>query len=331
MLPIKKKNNNGGIDFIKLILAIGVILLHVIPNTDYTFWIGNGICRLAVPFFFFVSGFYSYNFFEQKKIGFIRFSRFLSPYIISFFVWFCVYLYFVYTKIIVGISFTNIFVYLSKILYVLFYKEGYFHLWYVLATIYAFIFFFILKKRNIKEYRISILAIFLFLLGVFSTTYSCLIKPLTPIFPIVRFIGYPLTFAFPMIYLGYFIHKKKFSLYPYLKSKFLLVVLLVLFCVEFSFVWFYITGNKFFDMFFLQPFVIPTLFFYAQDLHINDSRGLQVSGEIYFLHPLIIYLVLQLGVISDSILLEIISVILCTYIIAFLIHPYLYKFYRIVK
>lgn len=67
MLPIRKKNNNGGIDFIKLILAIGVILLHVIPNTDYTFWIGNGICRLAVPFFFFVSGFYSYKFFEQKK------------------------------------------------------------------------------------------------------------------------------------------------------------------------------------------------------------------------------------------------------------------------
>lgn len=44
-------NQNKNIDFIKTILAILVIVLHILPVNDKTFWINNGICRIAVPFF----------------------------------------------------------------------------------------------------------------------------------------------------------------------------------------------------------------------------------------------------------------------------------------
>lgn len=320
---------NKNIDFIKTILAILVIIVHTLPVNDKTFWINNGICRIAVPFFFFVSGYYSFKILN-KKISFKKFMIFISPYVISFIIWMIIYSYYAYKKIFIHITYDNIYAYICKLYYIFFYKEGYFHLWYMLATIYGFIVIYLLKRININEKAITLLALTCYVAGVFSTTYANYLTSLNLLLSIIRYIGYPITFAFPLLFIGYLVHKYEDSILKYCTNK-LFICIIILYCIEFILIWIKYTEHKYFDMYITHIILIPLLFIQAKNWNIPiinhiSSRYITCSGEMYFIHPLIISLLSLLN--SNT---NIIFIIGVTFISSYIIHPYLYRSYRIFK
>lgn len=324
---------NKVLDFTKIILSILVILLHTLPVNNYTFWIGDGICRLAVPFFFFLSGYYSFNFFKERKTG-KELIVFLSPYIVAFFVWMIAYAYYSYNKTFMLISFDNVFIYLGKIFYIFLYKEGYFHLWYVLATIYGFICLYILKRIRFSDRSIIIISVVCYVLGLISTTYSIFFQEYHGFITAIRYIGYPITFAFPLLSIGYVMHRYEPEVLFRFRKVMNLYIVIFLYCFEFVLVWIYCSGSKFFDMYLMHLVLIPLLFMKLKDctqIQIDKipSRYISCSGEIYFLHPLIISLVAFMGV--KSLTIGVLLIIIITYLLSLIIHPYLYRLYRIFR
>lgn len=328
VIDIQKKNY--GLDFLKFIFAISVVILHVLPINDKNFWLGNGLCRLAVPFFFFISGYYSDRG-VSRKVGFSSFLKFLSPYIVAFLFWMIVYSFYAYKKIFVLIEPSSIPIYIGKLFYVFFYKEGYFHLWYLLAVIYGLLFLFIAQKLKIKDSLLFIISLVFFYMGAVSTTYRVLM-PDCIIFSCVKFIGYPVFFAFPMISLGFLFNKHAMvSLSKIKKISLFLGAFLCLFVLESFYIRFCLPKGEFFDMFLLHPFVIPLIFIYSLTINVRSNDYFSCSGEVYFLHPLIISFVSWTNWDLGQLWLHLLLVIIITSVISYYIHPYLYKMYRFLK
>ncbi len=167
---------NLTLELIKLFAAYMVVFVHV-PFYGETGNIINALARFAVPLFFFISGFFSYNISLEKIKG--RTKRILIITVFSS------VLYFLY-KIAVLLYFGNIYMVLS-------YFKGFFnlksmidlfvfnlpfssgHIWYLLALIYVYIIYYFVTKFRLSEKLIfSVAFILLFLHILLSESQSVL-------------------------------------------------------------------------------------------------------------------------------------------------------------
>lgn len=129
----------------------------------------NGICRMAVPIFFLISGYllmYRLNITKNKK-EYIKnyFKRLIKLYII----WTIIYLPIIITRLI-----TNKYGLISD--FMIFFRNTIFdgsvtHLWYIKDLAVAIIIICILKRLNLNDKKILAISLSLYLLGIWVDTY----------------------------------------------------------------------------------------------------------------------------------------------------------------
>lgn len=300
---LTKKNYNC-VDLAKFIASLLVVMIHS-SFSEYNLPVLNNLTKLAVPFFFGCSGYFFYKGLkftngkiEKTKENRQKLWRYVSRIVVLYLSWSAVYLCVkipdwyatgwlsVKAFIDFGLSF--------------FLESSYYHLWYMVALIYATVIgYFLLSFINIKVF--SVICILLYICELFISTYLWL-----EIDFVVKFnnlmIQYGLlwvqfmrTFmrAIPIMVLSYAIVKMNF------KSTILLlsfsVVSFVLLCVE-TLLMNKFTSNK--NIYDFLIFTIPCIAFMLKFLTNTDIKGNKeifvllrnLSTIIYCAHPLMIRL-----------------------------------------
>ena len=282
-------NRNISLDCYRLLLSFFVVAIHVNIVTPQLFpflgWcISSGISRIAVPSFFIISGLFISSIIQDKN----KFKKYIYKYLTIHIVWLIIY--FPFFSIELGsIDFPS---YIRFIIVVIL---GWGHLWYVPALIGGVMSIYVLKRMNVKNEILLVLALFLFLCGyllqrVYLLGFSIPTSTLTRNF---IFMG------FPFIFIGYYISQKKYigQFRANKKNMTLLITLLTLLVIESYFCY---TQNRGSDFFLVLPLLSPLLLAFISKLKVNpniDSGFIaKLSGGIYFSHNIFRFL---LGEIID--------------------------------
>ncbi len=172
-----------GIDVMKFIMALFVVVLHTHPlfnvNETLSFLTADIIGRTAVPFFFTATGFLL-----EKQIGQQKKKReIIGPYIrkllFLYCIWTMVYLpIIIYDKIIVSdMPLTyNLFVMVRDF----FFTGSYSHLWYLPATAVGLVIVYALR-RYAGEWGCAIILFVLFCMGLLTQSYFGLLLKIVPV------------------------------------------------------------------------------------------------------------------------------------------------------
>ncbi|MEG2740281.1 acyltransferase [Clostridium sp.] len=162
---MENKKSYGMVNIIKLICAIMVVMIHTSAlkdiNTDLYVTTSLGITRVAVPFFFIVSGYFNYKAYKDK----LKWRELLKKYIKWYFMWILIEMITLFPMTVFilkeGIVFGIVRILMVGV-------SG--SLWYVSALIIstAFIYPFVKKEKYIL---LSIISIFLFVLGLAGDSY----------------------------------------------------------------------------------------------------------------------------------------------------------------
>ncbi|MDD0810209.1 acyltransferase [Curvibacter sp. RS43] len=268
---------HGSLDFFKLLLAFMVVALHSSifsdVNEDLSFYLVNGLFRIAVPIFFIASGF----FFVDSVHSFKNLSRWVLRLVKLYVFWMVVYSPFYFVEQIDKGALR-----LVKELVV-----GYWHLWYVSALISSglFLYFYSVLSLRWKLYGLLVL----YVLGVFLQYYSVLSGKNFPYWFYRNFIF----FGIPMFGLG-FLYRQHENFASFIKHNrfFFLVLFISLYVLEVYFARRVFGVDDAMDMYFTLFFLCPAIFccILLAEFKFSFSNA-RLSNFIYFSHPLgIIYL-----------------------------------------
>ncbi|MBR1731679.1 MAG: acyltransferase family protein [Ruminococcus sp.] len=197
---IRQRNNT--IDIFRLLASFLVVCLHTFPGNEVLWYdIINVFCRVAVPFFFLVSGYYFNTSNKNRSM-----KRILKISLIS------MLFYFVFSLCIGYInndfsSIINAFS-IKRILELIILNEPFFggHLWFLFALLYCMaIDYFLSKKIKFINISLIIAPIIVFLVfAVGQTSYNFALWYTYIPFEFVRnfiFIGFPFFFFGKVIFL----------------------------------------------------------------------------------------------------------------------------------
>ena len=288
---------NLSVQFVKLIAAILVVAIHthplkaITPFADYL--LCNSIARLAVPFFFAISGYYFS----------LNLSRKGKEYIFSYFKKtakvFCFWSVFYFTCF----QFNSYLLYEKSIFHKILLLTRDFvlgmwgtQLWFIPALLVGLIFCGFLQHKNwINKYSIKIFMLLLFFLGCLFSNYDFLIKLPSPLLSLQKLMGYIgghggrnfLFMGVPLVYIGFLVARSK--IYKYSKMQ---LFLSFLFYLAVSTLAYTVDGYYNPEVFFLCG---PVIFFLIQVLLSDPLKNLilkrgrfltkyDLSMGIYFIH-----------------------------------------------
>lgn len=276
------KTKNHTIDTLRILMAVLVIMLHsalVLTKRNLVeFILFEGVCRIAVPFFFVVSGFYLESTIKKGNIN-LWLSKIVKMYIL----WSLLYIPFqihlvdaILDKNIDDINFESI---PFDMLF------GYWQLWFLPAIIMGAL---LVNTYHSSNKNILICSIMLFI-------FACIVSYLTLSGRIVRegFWGTPYAlrngvfFAFPLMTLGYLIskNKEKILVKKHLSSKYALIIAFILVVVESSF--YFYTAKGLYDFTISSAIISVCLVAFAvknPDLLKLNLNGTDISHGLYMVH-----------------------------------------------
>lgn len=265
---------NEFIDIMRIVCCIMVICIHTSPLIKISPILNYGLChiisRIAVPFFFITSGyFFAIKLYSRDEKRTLNIKRYIGNQIKIYLITSLIY------------SFFNIFIFetvhfdsVKNILDFLrtYIFTGYYHLWYLNASIISLILINIIYSR-FKEKSIVIFSLVLYLIGTLLNTYSFVLQQTR--FELISYIYYlvfvtsrnGLFFGFPMMIMGIMVYKYK--LYGNLKSSVLgLIISFFIYIMETIFL--KLIGDPVFrDMYI---FLIPvTYFLFLTLINLKDT------------------------------------------------------------
>ncbi|MGX7666835.1 acyltransferase family protein [Flavobacterium pedocola] len=282
------QNRNASLDFVKLLLAFLIIALHIFPIKGLSGWqalvsyeIANGITRIGVPSFFIISGYLL----RKKLDDGLYLKRYCRRIVILYLVWQLIYLPDMIRSYRLGWFDTSELVY--KLIY------GYWHLWYLLATVIGVGLLYLSRRWAVKQKMV--LGVSLFVLGyAFQLLYKDKSLDVFPVLKVVyEVMGTTrngLFFAFPFLLLGtlYEHWKIKKETIAYLMPLFFIGLLLESY--------FYFTlklGALDFYVFMLPVSMLVLLWAVESGINWNISIPSSLSLGIYLCHPYMIRLVYE--------------------------------------
>ena len=267
---------NLSIDYLKVALALSVVLLHLnfLRNEfpELGFILVNGLFRLAVPLFLIITGYYFTQITTFKK-----FKKWLLRITILYFIWMVFYAP-------IWINSNNLIGTLLNI------PIGYFVLWYLAGVIVGGSLLFLC--RNISSKYLLSLAILLYLIGYFLQQIGNLhlftggLDKLLNWHPISRNFLFD---CFPLLALGLLIKKTKLDLK--LKTSITLVLLsIVLVILESYLNYKFISSNEPLNHLLTVLITAPIIFIYVKNIKImGDNKNLAFfSTAIFLIHPFFI-------------------------------------------
>lgn len=225
---LKEKTEYAAIDYFKFIAALFVVAIHISPvkelgDTGF-FWFNQILFRLAVPFFFAVSGFFVAAKIGDKKKLYIYTKRIILLYSIY------TLLYFpqiVYSYLKEGFGLSGFVPYFFRIFFL---KGSYTQFWYFLSLIIAVWILYFLKQRcQLNNHVILGLSFALYFVEVMSSVYRSKFTEDVLFFDVVDSLGLllpaaknGLLVAFPFVLIGYYAHEEKI---PVCAKKYFLMAL----------------------------------------------------------------------------------------------------------
>ncbi len=271
---------NISLDILKVILALLVVGIHTAFLADYSA-LGNyltteGICRLGVPIFVLINGFYFYNITANQKYN-VWFKRILSLYLF----WLFIYGYYWFESVDGILSFLK---------YLLL---GYAHLWYIPGVIGAAIITIFIKDKSVKF--LIFLMLLTFIIGAtiqYAGNYHLssdkdIDKILNTVYSNRNF----LFFAFPFFIMGFLMNKYNILKKITLQSLYIPAVIgFVLLLAEAYYNFSNPARSGGFDMYYSLIISAPTLFMLFMKMEFKSEKNIALySSGIYFVHPFILF------------------------------------------
>ena len=168
------KKKYAAIDIAKYVAALLVVCIHTYPFIDIsetfnTYWL-HIVCRLAVPFFFTVSGFFFFRKWEEshEEENLENLKKYIKRLLIIYGIWTVIYLpYTIWNYVSQGAAWYSIFGWIRDALI----NGSYYHLWFFPAMIIGTLIVYELYKRKglMETLKISLI---LYIIGYFINIYS---------------------------------------------------------------------------------------------------------------------------------------------------------------
>ncbi len=295
----ENKMQYKGIDIVKFIMALFVVILHTHPlyavNRTADFMTADVIARTAVPFFFVATGFLL-----EKQIGERRadvkemLGRYTRKVLVLYCIWTVIYLpIIIYNKFVISDeTFTyGVFTMIRDFVF----AGSYGQLWYLPAVAVGVIVVFVFRKY-LGERKTAIILFLLFLMGLTTQSYfgfmsgtirpdGVLWKGMKAVKKVMVTCRNGVFFGSIFIYMGTWIARCDIKMKSW-KAVSGLIVSMVLFCVEASWLW-SIGSVREKDMYLM---LLPTAFFLmicALQIQVGwDTVFLRrMSINIYLVHP----------------------------------------------
>lgn len=283
---IKKIN----LDTMRLLAAILVVCIHTYPfltiNADFDFFFTHVFCRIAVPFFLMVTGYFVMPKSLNDKHYLVEYSKkIIKIYIL------CILLYLpvhFYTGTFQTMNIVDYFKWL-------FINGTFYHLWYFPALIFGiWLLSFFLKY--IKESIVQIILFILFLIGLLGDSYYGMINNISfleafynCLFSIFDYTRNGLFYAPIFLYMGYYFSKIEWKL-DFRKNIFFLCYFLVMLELE-GFLLQAFGLQRHDSMYVMLIPVLMFLFPFLLQLKGENKNMRNLSMIVYIIHPLIIILV----------------------------------------
>ena len=286
------KQRINSIDFFRLVCALLVVSIHTRPFEDQNdFWgfvFVQVLPRIAVPFFFCVSGyFYIKNLEAGKKCVFSTFIKVLKTYL----VWSIIYLVIDITENLLRHSFSFV-PYFKDFLLRFFFYGSYYHFWYFIALLFSILIVGLFYKLRAQKVLI-LLSVVLYIVGLLGESYYALGNQV-PVFS--RFINSSIftdirrivLMGLPFFASGYFVNK----LQNKTREKHLsiaMVAAVLLFYIEIILIKTLSLGKSIVITAFLYPLVIVVMLllikypFPAYSSYAAKCRSL--ANYTFYIHP----------------------------------------------
>lgn len=262
---------NISLDILKVFLAILVVLIHLSFLSDKIVVLSqliiNGICRLAVPLFLIISGYYFVSVNSKQKL-----FKWVSRLCILYIVWMLIYSFNWVGKFDLKQSlFVTVF--------------GYFHLWYLIGTLLSGVLLFLVRNKKWMVWAFLVL----FLIGFFIQVLvfnGIVDKGWYNLYLYRNF----LFFCLPFMGMGYLIANKKNANYSPSIS---LIILSLLCVIGESYINYRLisTGELVgFDLMLSSTVACPLIFLYIKNKEVlrNTKDIALFSTAIYLVHPIVL-------------------------------------------
>lgn len=306
--------NFDGIDIMKFIMAILVVVLHAHPLKDVNEWWDflwcQGITRVAVPFFFLTAGYFLFRKIELGKIDFSRVGKYVKHLFILYVAWSVLYLPMeAYHQIknyagMVNLARTEIFHFI--------YNGFCYHLWFMPALILAVLVVSFLMYKGLRIETIFLLSLPFYGVALLGRSYygvmEAYIGEYVDNYYVLSFFlkNYPingLTMGVPFVALGAYLAHKSVDRFGGGNSVYLIVCsMLMLGECYFSYInsWCNVSGTAYI----FQIPVVVGIFILGCQISLPDREKLcrhlrNLSMLIYFIHPWFLFI---FGVVSHKIL-----------------------------
>lgn len=285
------KNKKIGLDIFRIIVSILIIAIHTFPlssidgTADFIFT--HIICRIGVPFFLMITGFYILPKALDDKNKLIQYTiKTIKIYII------CMVLY-LPINVYAGDLKNPTFIEIMKDIFV---DGTLYHLWYFPALILGiWITYFLIKKFNKKI--VIIFVLLLYIIGIFGDSYFGIASKSPMISELYRYIFYisdytrnGLFYVPIFLSLGYSFNNIKLKIN--IKNNLILIALSLMLMIVEGLILHHFNLQRHDSMYFM---LIPTIFFiFNIILEINKENNKKlrnIATIIYIIHPMFIVLI----------------------------------------
>lgn len=276
---------SGSLDVMKVVLALMVVGIHTGALIEFgellNYVFVQGVFRVAVPIFFIINGYY---FFSSISAG--REKDWLFKVFCLYIFWMSVYSYY-WMDMGQGSLFD-----FAKIFHTTIF--GYFHLWYLPATLGSAII--ILLIKNLDTVNIFIFLVIAYLIGFFiqyvGNFHLFSFLAIDKLFNMGWTYRNFAFFGFPFFAIGYLIARCDAELKVTYKQCLTMAIIGFLglsfeACINYSI----IGKTENFDILFFLIILSPAIFLCVKKINITGSTSTYAlfSSGVYFVHPLIIY------------------------------------------
>lgn len=282
-------------DMFRIIAAILIVAVHTFPlvsiNETADFVFTHVICRIGVPFFLMITGFFILPKAIEDKNKLIKYLiKIAKIYVI------CMILYLpvnIYAGQLKGIG-------VIDVLKDIFINGTFYHLWYFPALILGMIITYFLAKHFNKKI-VGICAIVLYIVGVFGDSYFGISSKIpvisniySGIFAVSEYTRNGLFYAPMFLFLGYIFNNLELKISK--KNNIIFVVISLILMILEGLILRKFSLQKHDSMYFM---LIPAMFFVfniiLQGNEENNKKLREIATIIYIIHPIFIIIVRGAG------------------------------------
>lgn len=285
------KINKITMDRFRLIASILIIAIHTYPlssiNETLDFAFTHVLCRIGVPIFLMITGFFILPKALKDKKSLIEYTKkIIKIYIVCMIIYFPVNIYAGQLK---GIG-------VIGILKEIFINGTFYHLWYFPALILGiWVTYFLIK--NIKINKVGIIVICLYVIGLFGDSYYGITEKLevtkniyNVIFNIFEYTRNGLFYVPIFLYLGYMIKKSELKIEKN-KNIIYIIIFAVLMVIEGLILRQFKLQRHDSMYIMLIPLMILIFNLIVKNKEENNKKLRNIATTIYIMHPIFIILI----------------------------------------